>query len=108
MGKAILPQEDAIEEIAVIGLAGRFPGAKDIDQFWQNLRDGVESIVHFTEKELEAQGIPSEWLRDPNYVKAAPAVGVSGTQTIGIAHEAGTDGQTILVEVSPGVNSATA
>ena len=71
MGKdRITPQEDAIEQIAVIGLSGRFPGARDLDQFWQNLRDGVESIRHFTDQELEAQGIPSEWLKDPNYVKA--------------------------------------
>jgi acyl transferase domain-containing protein/acyl carrier protein len=71
MGKDMIPpQEDVIEEIAVIGLSGRFPGARDLDQFWQNLRDGVESIAHFTDQELEALGIPSEWLKDPNYVKA--------------------------------------
>ena len=71
MGKdRITLQENAIEEIAVIGLAGRFPGARDVNQFWENLRDGVESIIHFTDQELEAQGVPSEWLKDPNYVKA--------------------------------------
>jgi len=71
MGKDMVPpREEAVEEIAVIGLAGRFPGAKDVNQFWQNLRDGVESIIHFTDQELEAQGIPSEWLKDPDYVKA--------------------------------------
>jgi len=65
----ISPQEEAVEEIAVIGLAGRFPGARDLNQFWQNLRDGVESIIQFTDQELEAQGIPLEWLNSPNYVK---------------------------------------
>jgi len=63
-------QEDTIEEIAVIGLAGRFPGARDIDQFWENIRNGIESITRFADQELESQGIPSEWLQDPNYVKA--------------------------------------
>ena len=29
--------------VAVVGLAGRFPGARDLDQFWQNIRDGVET-----------------------------------------------------------------
>ncbi len=36
-------------EIAVIGMAGRFPGAKNLDQFWQNLCEGVESIKFFTD-----------------------------------------------------------
>ena len=71
MGNDIISlEDDAIEEIAVIGVAGRFPGAKNIDQFWQNLRDGVESIIHFTNEELESQGVSSGWLKDPNYVKA--------------------------------------
>ena len=40
--------------IAVIGMAGRFPGAENVEQFWQNLRDGVESISFFNERELLA------------------------------------------------------
>jgi len=39
-------------EIAVIGMAGRYPGAKNLDQFWQNLCEGVESIKFFTDEEL--------------------------------------------------------
>ncbi|WP_046731288.1 hybrid non-ribosomal peptide synthetase/type I polyketide synthase [Streptomyces humi] len=35
----------ASEQIAVVGMAGRFPGAADIDAFWENLRAGVESIT---------------------------------------------------------------
>ena len=62
--------EDTVDAVAVIGLAGRFPGAGNIHQFWRNLQDGKESIRHFTDQELEDQGVPSEWLRDPNYVKA--------------------------------------
>src|SRR5690349_14548158 len=57
-------------EIAVIGMAGRYPGAKDLEQFWQNLRDGVESIKFFTDEELLAKGVAAEILADPNYVKA--------------------------------------
>ncbi len=37
--------------IAIIGMAGRFPGAKDIDEFWDNLKNGVESIRPFTKQE---------------------------------------------------------
>lgn len=58
------------DEIAIIGMAGRFPGANKIDSFWQNLRSGVESISFFTDEELIAAGIDSELLNNPSYVKA--------------------------------------
>ncbi|BAY50149.1 beta-ketoacyl synthase (plasmid) [Scytonema sp. HK-05] len=61
---------DGLEPIAIIGIAGRFPGAKNVDEFWQNLRDGVESISFFTDEELEASGIDPALLKNPNYVKA--------------------------------------
>jgi acyl transferase domain-containing protein len=58
--------------MAVIGLAGRFPGARNVAEFWRNLRDGVESVHRFTDDELRAAGIPAEVLAHPNYVKARP------------------------------------
>lgn len=58
-------------DIAVIGLSGRFPKAENIEQFWQNLRDGVESASFFSAQELESTGIDSATLSNPNYVKAA-------------------------------------
>ncbi|MBC1236251.1 type I polyketide synthase, partial [Nostoc sp. 2RC] len=57
-------------EIAVIAMTGRFPGAKDIDEFWQNLSLGVESITWFTDDELLKAGVDPHWLSNPNYVKA--------------------------------------
>ncbi|MEW6735756.1 MAG: amino acid adenylation domain-containing protein, partial [Acidobacteriota bacterium] len=57
-------------EIAIIGMAGSFPGAKDITQFWQNLRDGVESITFFSDEELAAAGIDKDLIKNPNYIKA--------------------------------------
>src|ERR1044072_7467124 len=57
-------------EIAVIGMGGRYPGARDLEEFWQNLRDGVDSIKFFTDEELLAKGVAAEILDDPNYVKA--------------------------------------
>ena len=57
------------EGIAIIGMAGRFPKAKTIDEFWQNLRQGVEAISFFADEELEAAGI-SFPKNNPNYVKA--------------------------------------
>ena len=56
--------------IAVIGMAGRFPGARDVQAFWANLRDGVESIHVFTDDALLAAGESPDRLRDPSYVKA--------------------------------------
>ena len=57
-------------EIAVIGMAGRFPGAKNLAAFWRNLRNGVESIKFFTDAELKDSGADSAKIQDPNFVKA--------------------------------------
>ncbi len=59
-----------LKGIAIIGMAGRFPGAKNVAQFWQNLCDGVESISYFSDEELLASGVDPAFLRDRNYVKA--------------------------------------
>lgn len=61
-------------DIAVIGMAGRFPGARDVAQFWRNLSTGVESVKFFTEEELLASGESAELLGDPLYVKAQPVL----------------------------------
>ncbi|HEX6287629.1 MAG TPA: beta-ketoacyl synthase N-terminal-like domain-containing protein [Herpetosiphonaceae bacterium] len=60
----------ATSEIAIIGMDGRFPGAATIDEFWQNLRDGVEAISFFSDEELLAAGVSPAELRHPSYVKA--------------------------------------
>ncbi|HLP88083.1 MAG TPA: SDR family NAD(P)-dependent oxidoreductase [Nostocaceae cyanobacterium] len=57
-------------EIAIIGLSGRFPGAKNIDEFWQNLQAGVESITFFSDEELLAAGIDADKVNHPHFVKA--------------------------------------
>ncbi|ARU62784.1 polyketide synthase [Tumebacillus avium] len=64
-------EEGTLDGIAIIGLAGRFPGAADIGQFWQNLRDGVESVTWLSEEELLRAGRDPELVQDPHYVKAA-------------------------------------
>ena len=61
-------------EIAVIGMAGRFPGARNTSEFWRNLRDGVESVTFFSDAALLAAGESAEVLRDPAYVKAQPVL----------------------------------
>jgi acyl transferase domain-containing protein len=57
--------------IAIIGIAGRFPGARDLSTFWSNLRRGVESIQRLSEDELLAAGESLDNIRDPSYVPAA-------------------------------------
>ncbi|UCH96083.1 MAG: amino acid adenylation domain-containing protein, partial [Candidatus Aminicenantes bacterium] len=57
-------------EIAVIGMAGRFPGAKNIHEFWDNLKNGIESITFFTDQEVEEADVSPQMLQDTNYVKA--------------------------------------
>jgi len=60
--------------IAIIGMAGRFPGADNLDEFWSNLVAGVESISTFTDEELAASGLDVAGLRkDPS---AVPSRGV--------------------------------
>lgn len=55
--------------IAVIGMAGRFPGADDIDTFWDNLINERESIANFSPEELDPS-IPENIKNAPNYVPA--------------------------------------
>jgi amino acid adenylation domain-containing protein len=56
------------EDIAIIGMSCRFPGAKDVNNFWQNLVDGIESISSFSDEEIQIHD--RELLDNPDYVKA--------------------------------------
>ncbi|HEY4027179.1 MAG TPA: type I polyketide synthase, partial [Candidatus Dormibacteraeota bacterium] len=66
--------DDPVEQIAVVGMACRLPGAPDLDAFWRNLRAGVESITSFSAGELRAAGVPAELVDDPRYVRARGAL----------------------------------
>jgi len=57
------------DEIAVIGMSGRYPGAANIHEFWENLKNGIETISFFTPQELTAAGIEPEIYQLPGYVK---------------------------------------
>ncbi|TMQ65450.1 MAG: SDR family NAD(P)-dependent oxidoreductase [Candidatus Eisenbacteria bacterium] len=58
-------------EVAIIGMAGRFPGADSIEAFWRNLRAGVESIRDLSDDELRAAGVDPATLADPRLVRRA-------------------------------------
>lgn len=58
-------------EIAVIGMSVKTPGAKTLDQFWENLKNGVESVEKLSDEHLLNIGVPKELLENKDYVKAA-------------------------------------
>ncbi len=60
----------SFQSVAIIGAAGRFPGAEDVEAFWRNLAAGVESIRQYSDEELRAAGVPEAVLAQPGYVKA--------------------------------------
>jgi phthiocerol/phenolphthiocerol synthesis type-I polyketide synthase E len=64
----------AFDPIAIIGMRGRFPGANDLDQYWENLAAGIESIEVLTAEEMRASGIADEITQLPGYVNAAPVL----------------------------------
>ena len=69
---------DGGDAIAVIGLAGRFPGADDLDTFWQLLCDGREAISFFDEATLLTEGSDPAVLRHPDFVPAKGVISEPG------------------------------
>jgi acyl transferase domain-containing protein/acyl carrier protein len=65
-----LPAEAFVNEIAVIGMSGRFPGARNLDEFWRNLREGRECITFFSDEELREAGVAPALVDNRDYVKA--------------------------------------
>ena len=72
--RARAQQDASSHAIAIVGMAGRFPGAGDVETFWGNMRQGVESIRRFSDEELLASGVDRRLLADPQYVKARPVL----------------------------------
>ncbi|MCL4265828.1 MAG: SDR family NAD(P)-dependent oxidoreductase [Anaerolineae bacterium] len=56
--------------VAIIGMAGRFPGARNVAEFWRNLVNGMHAIRFFSDAELLAAGVTPDLLQNPHYVKA--------------------------------------
>lgn len=67
----LLNQTFQKEDIAIIGMSGRFPGAANLEDFWNNLVNGVESISFFSDEDLFEAGVSKEEMSEENYVKAS-------------------------------------
>ncbi|MDZ8064839.1 MAG: aminotransferase class III-fold pyridoxal phosphate-dependent enzyme [Nostoc sp. DedQUE08] len=61
--------QDPSDGVAIIGMVGRFPGAGNVDEFWRNLCEGLESTTFFEDEELDPS-IDPNLCKDPSYVKA--------------------------------------
>ncbi|MEP2281001.1 amino acid adenylation domain-containing protein [Maribacter sp.] len=66
------------KDVAIIAMSGRFPGANNIDEFWDVLKSGKETISFFTPEELD-QSIPEATRKDPLYVAARGIVSSAKT-----------------------------
>jgi acyl transferase domain-containing protein len=60
------------DDVAVVGMALRFPGADSPEEFWDNLLAGRESLVEISEEQLRAAGVSESTLADPDYVRVRP------------------------------------
>ncbi|WP_328872918.1 type I polyketide synthase [Streptomyces sp. NBC_00287] len=60
--------------IAIVGIAARFPGASDVDEFWDAILAGREAIRDLDDEELLRDGVDPKWLGDPDYVKATASI----------------------------------
>ncbi len=56
--------------IAIVGMAGKFPGAADIKAFWELLKNSEEAITFFSDEALQEAGVDPALIRDPNYIKS--------------------------------------
>ncbi|MGM1059837.1 alpha/beta fold hydrolase [Saccharothrix sp. Mg75] len=60
--------------LAVVGVAGRFPGAADVDAFWENLKNGVDSLTTFPARRLRDKGVPEDVLAHPEWVPVGQVI----------------------------------
>ncbi|MCP4660390.1 MAG: hypothetical protein GY856_33735, partial [bacterium] len=63
-------RSEASSDVAIISMAVRLPGANNLEEFWQNLCGGVESIAFFNDEDCLEAGVDPELLAHPDYVRA--------------------------------------
>lgn len=62
------------DRVAVIGMAGRFPGADDLDTFWRTIAAGADAVRRYSPQELVAAGYPADIVARPEFVPARAAI----------------------------------
>jgi len=68
------PEKATGFEIAIVGMACRFPGARDVDQYWDNLKRGVDSFRELSDDEIQAVGMDLEEAAEPSFVRIVRAI----------------------------------
>jgi acyl transferase domain-containing protein/acyl carrier protein len=69
-----MTETDYDSAVAIVGMAGRFPGAADVDELWRNLRDGIPGLRTITDEELAESGVDPSLTADPDYVRVGGPV----------------------------------
>jgi acyl transferase domain-containing protein/thioesterase domain-containing protein len=69
-----MSENEPLEGVAVVGFAGRFPQAANIEQFWANLTAGRDCFSEFTVEDVVREGIPREIAQSPDYIRRCPVV----------------------------------
>ncbi len=69
------PAPDTSQQVAIVGMAGRFPEAADLETFWRHLAAGRELTAHFSDEEMAAAGVPEEIRRGPGLVNVRAVLG---------------------------------
>ncbi|MGI9625472.1 MAG: type I polyketide synthase, partial [Longimicrobiales bacterium] len=68
-----MSDDDRLETaIAIVGMAGHFPGARNPAELWELLAEGRECLTDFSDEELKAAGVRDQMLENPAYVRRAP------------------------------------
>jgi acyl transferase domain-containing protein/acyl carrier protein len=70
MNNSLYSSDEYSTALAIVGMAGRFPGASSLEQFWQNIANKVSSVRQYSHEELLAAGVKPEDLQRSDYVKA--------------------------------------
>src|SRR5467141_3640977 len=66
-------------DIAIVGMSCRFPGARNLDEFWHNLASGIESITRLSDEEIRESGVPAWFLADGSECDGSAASHSPGT-----------------------------
>ncbi|MGX6606776.1 SDR family NAD(P)-dependent oxidoreductase [Micromonosporaceae bacterium Da 78-11] len=70
-----MTETDYASAVAIVGMAGRFPGAGSVDELWRNVSAGIKGLRELTDEELRAAGVEPGKLADPRYVRVGAPLG---------------------------------